>query len=170
MSSRSAARVTSGYVHASQSMTSGISSGWTIVITGAATRPRPSPTSDCTVAPAKSARATASSAGIPTPRMLRPGSALPQVAQHVLHDPAVAVVVRLAGGVDPDDGVELRARPFRAALTLTVLGVLPSLSSVTPVIENVSSPVRPSDSAFSPSGNCSGSTPMPIRLERWIRS
>ena len=39
-----------------------------------------------------------------------------------------------------------------------------------PVIENVSSPVRPSDSAFSPSGNCSGMTPMPIRFERWIRS
>ena len=39
-----------------------------------------------------------------------------------------------------------------------------------PVIENVSSPVSPSDSAVSPSGYCSGITPMPIRLERWIRS
>ena len=38
------------------------------------------------------------------------------------------------------------------------------------MIENVSSPVSPSDSAVSPSGNCSGSTPMPIRLERWMRS
>ena len=54
--------------------------------------------------------------------------------------------------------------------TLTVRGVVPSLSPVTPVNENVSSPVRPSDSAVSPSGYCSGSTPMPIRLERWIRS
>mgnify|MGYP002508135268 CR=1 FL=1 len=31
-------------------------------------------------------------------------------------------------------------------------------------------PFRPSDSADSPSGNCSGSTPMPMRLERWMRS
>ena len=42
--------------------------------------------------------------------------------------------------------------------------------SSSPVIENSSSPVSPSDSAFSPSGNCSGSTPMPTRLERWMRS
>src|SRR3954451_13563895 len=35
-------------------------------------------------------------------------SALEQAAEHVLHDPAVAVVVRLARGVDPDLGVELR--------------------------------------------------------------
>ena len=39
-----------------------------------------------------------------------------------------------------------------------------------PVIENSSSPVSPSDSASSPSANCSGSTPMPTRLERWMRS
>ena len=35
---------------------------------------------------------------------------------------------------------------------------------------NVSVPVSPSDSAVWPAGNCSGSTPMPIRLERWMRS
>ena len=29
---------------------------------------------------------------------------------------------------------------------------------------------RPSDSTDSPSGNCSGSTPMPTRFERWMRS
>ena len=56
------------------------------------------------------------------------------------------------------------------AVTFTVRGVFPSLSSVTPVKENSSSPVRPRLSAVSPSGYCSGSTPMPIRLERWIRS
>ena len=39
-----------------------------------------------------------------------------------------------------------------------------------PAIENSSSPVRPSDSAESPSANWSGSTPMPTRLERWMRS
>ena len=46
----------------------------------------------------------------------------------------------------------------------------PSLSASTPVMENVSSPVRPSDSAVWPSGYCSGITPMPIRFERWMRS
>ena len=95
------------------------------------------------------------------------GVLLEQVAQDVLHDPAVAVVVRLARGVDADDRVELDVvRPS----TFTVRGVVPSLSAVTPVIEKVSSPVSPSDSAFSPSGYCSGSTPMPIRFDRWIRS
>ena len=36
--------------------------------------------------------------------------------------------------------------------------------------ENSSSPVSPSDSAVSPSGYCSGRTPIPIRFDRWIRS
>src|ERR1035438_1023253 len=31
-------------------------------------------------------------------------------------------------------------------------------------------PVSPSDPAFSPDANCRGSTPMPIRFDRWIRS
>ena len=34
----------------------------------------------------------------------------------------------------------------------------------------VSSPVRPKESAETPSGNWSGRTPIPIKLERWIRS
>src|SRR3954467_8511193 len=41
------------------------------------------------------------------------------LAQHVLHDPAVAVVVRLPGRVDPDDRVELdlaAVRPGRRDL------------------------------------------------------
>ena len=37
-------------------------------------------------------------------------------------------------------------------------------------MSKISSPLSPSDSTLSPSGNCSGSTPMPIRLERWMRS
>ena len=53
---------------------------------------------------------------------------------------------------------------------MTVLGMPPSLSASTPVNENVSVPVSPSDSAFWPAGYCSGSTPIPIRLERWMRS
>ena len=55
-----------------------------------------------------------------------------QVAQHVLHDAAVAVVVRLAGGVDAHDRVELDVPP--AGARVTVRGVVPSLSAVTPVI------------------------------------
>ena len=31
-------------------------------------------------------------------------------------------------------------------------------------------PSIPRDSAVSPAGNCSGSTPMPMRFERWMRS
>ena len=45
-----------------------------------------------------------------------------------------------------------------------------SLTSASPETVNSSSPVRPSDSRVSPCGNCSGSTPIPIRLERWMRS
>ena len=44
--------------------------------------------------------------------VLRVRELLQQRPQDVLHDPAVAVVVRLTGGVDPDHGVELDvARP-----------------------------------------------------------
>lgn len=57
-----------------------------------------------------------------------------------------------------------------SVVTLTVRGVVPSFSSVTPEMEKVSSPVRPRDSAEAPSGNCSGRTPMPMRFERWMRS
>src|SRR5215208_210594 len=88
-------------------MSSGIRSGSTIVITGAATRPRPSPTSDWTVAPSSRARATVSSAGISSPRRFRPDSALAQGAQHVGHDPTVAEVTGLARSVDAYNGVEL---------------------------------------------------------------
>ena len=42
--------------------------------------------------------------------------------------------------------------------------------SAIPVSVNASRPVRPSDAALSPSRNWSGSTPIPTRLERWIRS
>ena len=61
-------------------------------------------------------------------------------------------------------------RPSFSIETVTVRGVTPSLSAVMPEIEIVSSPVRPMSSAVLPAGNCSGSTPIPIRLDRWIRS
>ena len=39
-----------------------------------------------------------------------------------------------------------------------------------PSMANTSSPVRPSDTALSPALNWSGTTPMPTKLLRWIRS
>ncbi|CFN64333.1 Uncharacterised protein [Bordetella pertussis] len=39
-----------------------------------------------------------------------------------------------------------------------------------PVTSNVSLPTMPSDCALSLPLNCSGSTPMPTRLLRWMRS
>jgi hypothetical protein len=39
-----------------------------------------------------------------------------------------------------------------------------------PLIVMTSSPVRPSESADSPAGNCKGRMPIPMRFERWIRS
>ena len=56
--------------------------------------------------------------------------------------------------------------PSRDAVTSTLFA---SPSSRSPT-SKVSSPVRPSESIVSPSGNWSGTTPIPIRLERWIRS
>ncbi len=51
--------------------------------------------------------------------------------------------------------------------TLTLSVFAPSSSGAR---SNVSSPLRPSDSADSPSGNCSGRMPIPTRFERWMRS
>ena len=48
--------------------------------------------------------------------------------------------------------------------------MVPSLISAMPSMLYVSLPVRPRDSALAPGLNWSGSTPMPIRLERWMRS
>ena len=55
---------------------------------------------------------------------------------------------------------------------MTSRGASPPLfiAAAKPSIEKISSPVSPSDCALSPSGNCSGSTPIPTRLERWMRS
>ena len=104
----------------------------------------------------------------PLRRRLRSADERPQ---HVLQDAAVAVVVRLAGGVDAHDRVELNDLPtVLGRRDLTVLGVEPLLSSVMPAMSKVSVPSRPRESALCPSGNWSGMTPMPMRLERWMRS
>ena len=44
------------------------------------------------------------------------------------------------------------------------------IACASPSMEITSSPVSPSEAALSSSANCNGSTPMPIRFERWIRS
>jgi hypothetical protein len=63
-------------------------------------------------------------------------------------------VVALARRVEADARAELR-----------VVG-----AQSTPLIEKVSRPVSPSESGVSPSANCSGSTPIMSRFDRWIRS
>src|SRR3546814_8955837 len=63
---------------------------------------------------------------------------------------------------------KLKVEPSaRVTFTLTVWR---GVRSATPVMVNWSSPVRPSVSRVWPSTNCNGSTPMPTRFERWIRS
>ncbi len=99
------------------------------------------------------------------------GLARQQLAKHVLEDSAVAVVALLLGRVDPDRDLEGQGRA--PALPGVGLDREPRGTSSTPAIPaivNSSSPVRPSEETLSPSENCSGSTPIPIRLERWMRS
>ena len=102
---------------------------------------------------------------------------LDEAPQDVLQDAAVAVVVRLARGVDPHDRVELDRLLARRRVLARFGGDVDRLRRAAlvelrsrPAIEIFSVPSRPSDSQLSPAGNCSGTTPMPIRFERWMRS
>ena len=66
---------------------------------------------------------------------------------------------------------ELGARLFVEVLPAIATGTValrppPFSDAFTPSMWNVSLPVSPSDAAFSPAGNCSGSTPIPTRLLR----
>ena len=72
---------------------------------------------------------------------------------HEVQDPAVAVVLPLVGRCRCAPRLELDARRRRRHGREA-----PSSSGSR---SNVSSPVSPSDSTDSPSGNCSGSTPIP---------
>ena len=85
----------------------------------------------------------------------------------------MAVVVGLAGGVDADHGVELDllavllGRRDRAPCAASC----PSLSAVDAGdVERLGAVEARATRRSRPAGNCSGSTPMPIRFERWIRS
>ena len=58
-----------------------------------------------------------------------------------------------------------------SALTISACSVWRGLRlSPSPWIVTVSSPLRPSVCQLVPSSNTSGSTPMPTRFERWMRS
>ena len=75
----------------------------------------------------------------------------------------MAVVVELRRSVDTDLGPELMAG---SANDSDDSGADTSV----PIRSNCSLPVRPSDAAHSPGTYCSGSTPIPMRFERWMRS
>ena len=79
----------------------------------------------------------------------------------------MAQVLRLTGRVDPQDHPDRTAVRHQGELAPTSsLGKVPE----SPDTSRDSSPLSPSDSALSPARNCSGSTPIPIRLDRWMRS
>ena len=82
----------------------------------------------------------------------------------------MAVVLGLHGRVDPDPRLEFDWPSGPVVRTATVFGAAPSLSGARPVMVNSSCPLRPSEAALSPSANWRGRTPIPIRLERWMRS
>ena len=95
-----------------------------------------------------------------------------QPAQDGRQDPAVAVVVDLDRAVEPGDRLE-RAAPAPSSARADdrqplARGDEPARRGR--AIVYVSRPVRPSEAALSPGRNWSGRTPIPTRLERWIRS
>ncbi len=96
-----------------------------------------------------------------------------QLAQHVAEDPAVAVVLGLHRRVDPHDRRELdrRCRPRSVAVTGDLLGhrAVVELAQAGDREDLVAGRAR-ALAALSPAGYWSGRTPMPIRLERWMRS
>src|SRR5215472_12679111 len=57
-----------------------------------------------------------------------------------------------------------------SAVTTSSFGIFPEFICSIPLTLNSSCPVRPRLAADSPGLNCSGSTPMPMRLDRWMRS
>ena len=174
MCARSRQAVSSGSGAMTISRAAGTSVGSTKATTGAAVSPSPKPESPCTREPSTTAAPTTSSTLVVGAALSSaPMGSGGQRAQHVLQDPAVAVVVRLAGGVDAHHRVELHGgAPVGdgVAVTWTVDGVDPSFSAVMPETSKVSVPSSPSDAALWPCGYCRGTTPIPMRLERWMRS
>ena len=92
-----------------------------------------------------------------------------ELTEHVVQDAAVPVVVELDRGIDARERLELLARAARL-VAVTRRRLRGASLSAMPSMENVSSPVSPRLSRFSPAKNSSGMTPMPMRFERWMRS
>src|SRR5262249_18460523 len=114
----------------------------------------------------------------PSPRLRRRAraSGLGQLPEDERENPAVPVVVELVGSVDPAGHHELlrpllrgrlHAEPLAACAWRRVRGAGPSAP---PPMSKVSFPVSPRLAASSPGSSWRGSTPIPTRLLRWIRS
>ena len=92
-----------------------------------------------------------------------------EAAQHRGQDTALAVVVDLDRAVQAAHRLEGPVAPASSvAVTAQHLARRQVICEARD--GEASRPVRPSDAALSPGRNCSGRTPMPTRLERWIRS
>ena len=87
---------------------------------------------------------------------------LDQSPQHELHDSAIAVVVGLAWSVDAHHRVkaDITSRDLHR-LRRAAFVQLGDPDNVEGLLTG-----KPERVALSPSGNCSGSTPIPIRLDR----
>ena len=90
----------------------------------------------------------------------------PELAQDVLEDAAVAVVLDLVRGVDPDPAGELLV--VGPDGDLAGKGVGPGALKAGDLEGLV--PGEAEDSADSPAGSSRGRMPMPTRLARWMRS
>ena len=92
-----------------------------------------------------------------------------QLSQHIMENAAVPEVIQLVFGIYAH---------FCLETALGAVGIdqlpqrQPDAAAGRPLrqIVTVSAPVKVSDFQVTPSANCSGSTPMPTRLERWMRS
>ena len=100
----------------------------------------------------------------------RPDRSRGQAPQHVVQDAAVAEIFELVERIDAADQrhAPWSCRRRRRSRPCSVWrGCRPAAS---PRMVTVSSPLRPSVFHEVPSSKTSGSTPMPTRLERWMRS
>ncbi len=79
----------------------------------------------------------------------------------------MAEVVGFLRGVDAEHHAELAASGTDGE---GAGSGAPSARSASPTTSNDSVPSSPSDATDSPASNCNGSTPMPMRFDRWMRS
>ena len=111
---------------------------------------------------------TEQSSRFPNPYVPESFSFLHEIPQHVLQYPAIPEVQPFLRRIDPAAHLEDFLPPSRVAVTVSV--ARGASESSRPAMSKLSKPVRPSVARVSPGMNSSGSTPMPTRLERWMRS